>query len=192
MNVHSQEGGENMNLSSALHETAKTSANKPAYYFMGQPSTYAEIDSAITKFASGLEKLGVKQGDHIALLLGNSPHFVIGLYGALRLGATVIPVNPIYTADEIGYILNNGDVKLVVALDLAIPLAEKMHTLLPRIEHYIFCETKADSPVQSELEKLSVYPKMKTLTEVIASGELTFQGPVLEADEVAIILYTSG
>jgi long-chain acyl-CoA synthetase len=192
MNDYSFRGRGTMNLSAQLQETAKKFADKPAYYFMGHQSTYAELDGAIQKFASGLEKLGIKQGDHIALLLGNSPHFVISLYGALRLGVTVIPVNPIYTADEIGYILNNGDVKAVVALDLAIPLAEKMHTLLPRIEHYIFCETKADSPVQSELEKLSVYPKMKTLTEVIASGELTFQGPVLEADEVAIILYTSG
>src|SRR6476660_9248525 len=98
-----------MNLSTRLHETAKIFAEKPAYYFMGHSSTYEELDEAITKFSSGLEKLGIKQGDHIALLLGNSPHFVISLYGALRLGVTVIPVNPIYTADEIGYILNNGD-----------------------------------------------------------------------------------
>lgn len=59
-----------MNLSSQLHETAKRFAIRPAYHFMGQASTYAELDVAITKFASGLEKLGVKQGDHIALLLG--------------------------------------------------------------------------------------------------------------------------
>lgn len=44
---------------------------------MGQTCTYAELDAAITKFASGLKKLGVKKGDHIALLLGNSPHFVV-------------------------------------------------------------------------------------------------------------------
>ena len=126
-----------MNLSTKLHETARAYADKPAYYFMGQSSTYAELDVAITRFASGLEKLGIKQGDHIALLLGNSPHFVISLYGALRLGVTVIPINPIYTADEIGYILNNGDVKAVVALDLAIPLADQLHTFLPKIEHYV-------------------------------------------------------
>lgn len=103
-----------MNLSSQLHHTASMLGDKPAYFFMDKASTYAELDASVTKFASGLEKLGVKKGDHIALLLGNSPHFVISMYGALRLGATVIPINPIYTADEIGYILNNGDVKVVV------------------------------------------------------------------------------
>ncbi|MFJ7728054.1 fatty acid--CoA ligase family protein [Neobacillus sp. NPDC097160] len=181
-----------MNLSLQLHETAKTYAEKPAYYFMGQSSTYAELDEAITKFASGLEKLGIKQGDHVALLLGNSPHFVISLYGALRLGVTVIPVNPIYTADEIGYILNNGDVKVVVALDQALPLAEKMQPFLPKIEHYIFCETKPKSLADAEIEKLSVCPKMKSFSNVVTSGDLTFQGPGLKDDDVAIILYTSG
>ncbi|QCJ41696.1 fatty acid--CoA ligase family protein [Bacillus sp. S3] len=181
-----------MNLSAQFHKTAKIFAEKPAYYFMGQASTYAELDGAITKFASGLEKLGVRRGDHVALLLGNSPHFVISLYGALRLGATVIPINPIYTADEISYILNNGDVKAVVALDLAVPLVEKMHAFLPKIEHYVFCETKPDSLAPFEMENLSLYSKMKSFSEVVASGEITFRGPELEDDDTAIILYTSG
>ena len=178
-----------MNLSSQLHETAKNWADKPAYYFMGQASTYAELDTNITKFASGLEKLGVKKGDHIALLLGNSPHFVISLYGALRLGVTVIPINPIYTADEISYILNNGDVKVVVALDTAIPVAEKIHSLLPKVEQYVYCETGTR---QAELESLSVYPKLKSFTNVVDSGNLSYQGPELQDDDTAIILYTSG
>ncbi|MDR7001347.1 fatty acid--CoA ligase family protein [Neobacillus niacini] len=181
-----------MNLSSQLHETAKASASKPAYYFLDKVTTYAELDGAITKFASGLEKLGVKKGDHIALLLGNSPHFVISLYGALRLGATVIPINPIYTPDEIGYILTNGDVKTVIALDLAIPLAEKMHTQLPNVAHYVFCETGQSDFGQANIENLSVYPKLKSFTSVLASGDLSFQSPELNDDEVALILYTSG
>jgi long-chain acyl-CoA synthetase len=181
-----------MNLSSQLHETAKASAGKIAYHFMGTSSTYGELDGAITKFASGLEKLGVKQGDHIALLLGNSPHFVISLYGALRLGATVIPVNPIYTADEIGYILNNGDVKVVVGLDLMIPLAEKVHALLPKVEHYVICQTEQNGMAQPDVEGLTVYSKMKSFTEVVASGDIGFQGPEIHDDDTAIILYTSG
>ncbi|MCL6573308.1 MAG: fatty acid--CoA ligase family protein [Bacillus sp. (in: Bacteria)] len=181
-----------MNLSSRLHETAKRFASKPAYYFLGQECSYAELDGAITKFASGLEKLGVKQGDHIALLLGNTPHFVVSLYGALRLGVTVIPINPIYTADEIGYILNNGDVKVVVALDLAIPLVEKMHSVLPKIEQFVFCETKPNGLVQADMESLTAFPKMKTFTDIVAVGDVTFQGPELQDDDVAIILYTSG
>jgi long-chain acyl-CoA synthetase len=182
-----------MNLSKQLHLTASSSPQKIAYHFSGQSTTYQQLDGAVTKFASGLEKLGIKQGDHIALLLGNSPYFVIGLYGALRLGATVIPINPIYTPDEIGYILHNGDVKVVVALDLLLPMIEQMDALLPKVDNYIICETPKDGnePSQS-LENLSFYPKLKSFSTVLTSGELNFVDPELQDNDVAIILYTSG
>lgn len=181
-----------MNLSAQLHHTAGKLGDKPAYFFMDKASTYAELDAAVTKFASGLEKLGVKKGDHIALLLGNSPHFVISLYGALRLGATVIPVNPIYTADEIGYILHNGDVKVVVGLDLMLPLAEKMHHQMPKVEHFIICESGQSEGSEADLSKLTLGSKMKPFTHVVGSGELDFIGPEISDEEVAVILYTSG
>ncbi|EAR64014.1 acyl-CoA synthase [Bacillus sp. NRRL B-14911] len=134
-----------MNLSSQLHETAQKLGEKPAYYFMDKESTYAELDAAVTKFASGLEKLGIQKGDHVALLLGNSPFFIISLYGAMRLGATVIPINPIYTPDEIGYIVKNGDVKAIISLDLLVPMAEKMHGALPSVETILFVKLRKAS-----------------------------------------------
>jgi len=186
------EGGRKLNLSSRLRETAQNYFEKPAYIFQGNVSTYAELDGAVTKFANGLEKLGIKKGDHIALVLGNTPHFVIGFYGALRVGATVIPINPIYTPDEIGYIINNGDVRAVITLELLVPLFEKMNEHLPKVEHLIVCETSQGTNSGIDVTKLSIYPKLKSFTEVINSGELSFVGPSLEDEEVAVILYTSG
>lgn len=181
-----------MNVSSQLHVTARQFPMKPAYYFGEQSSSYAELDAAVTKFASGLTQLGVKKGDHVALLLGNSPYFVIGLYGALRAGATVIPINPIYTPDEIGYIINNGDVKTVIALDLLVPLAEKMQAHLPNVEHFIICDTPQGKESNIDISTLSIYPKMKPFTHIVGSGSLSFEEPELDDDDVAIILYTSG
>ena len=178
-----------MNLSEKLHQTALKKADKPAYYFMDQSTTYQELDAAVTKFADELHKLGVSKGDNIALLLGNSPHFIISLYGALRAGATVIPVNPIYTPDEIGYILNNGDVKAVVALDKLIPLLERMDPVLSSVQNYIICETQPDN---GDARHLTIYPKMKSFTEMLATGDLQFIGPELDPEDTAIILYTSG
>ncbi|WP_449539363.1 fatty acid--CoA ligase family protein [Ferdinandcohnia sp. Marseille-Q9671] len=181
-----------MNISTQLGETAKKYFSKPAYIFQDTSSTYAELDGAVTKFASGLEKLGVNKGDHIALVLGNTPHFVIGLYGALRLGATVLPINPIYTPDEIGYIINNGDVKAVITLDLLVPLFEKMIDRLPSVEHIIVCETPQGVNSGIDASKLSIYPKMKSFTSVVGEGDVTYVGPTIDDDDVAVILYTSG
>ncbi len=181
-----------MNLSSRLDEISKQFGSKTAYYFMDKGSTYGELNEAVNRFASGLEKLGVKKGDHVALILGNSPHFVIALYGALRLGAKIIPINPIYTPDEIGYIVKNGDVKVIVSLDLLVPLAEKMHNLLPNVEHYIVCESGDERAKGLDPTQLSVYSKLKSFTQLLTSGESGYNGPDLNEDDVAIILYTSG
>jgi long-chain acyl-CoA synthetase len=194
MSIHSinEQGGREMNLSLQLHQTASSLPQKSAFYFSEQVTTYQQLDVAVTKFASGLEKLGVKKGDHIALLLGNSPYFVIGMYGALRLGATVIPINPIYTADEIAYIINNGDVKVVIALDLLLPLIDKMNSLLPNVENYILCDTPKEDDQVLPIENLSAYQKLQSFTTILANGVLDFVEPELQDDDVAIILYTSG
>ncbi|MBM7659857.1 long-chain acyl-CoA synthetase [Bacillus mesophilus] len=182
-----------MNISKKLHENALQFGDKPAYYFLNTQSSYRELDAAVSKFADALTKMGVHKGDHVGLLLGNSPHFVIALYGALRAGATVIPINPIYTPEEIGYILNNGDVKVVVGLDLLIPLFEKMSAALPKVEQVIYCETpKQDDQEPLDITKLSVYPKLKSFTSFVGSGSHLFEAPELQEEDVAIILYTSG
>ncbi|CAM3653225.1 fatty acid--CoA ligase family protein [Mesobacillus zeae] len=177
-----------MNISVQLHNIAGRLGGKPAYYFMDQASTYAELDAAVTRFASGLEQLGIKKGDHIAVLLGNSPHFIISLYGALRLGATVIPINPVYTEDEISFILLNGDVKAVVCLDLMMPLAEKMQKHLPEVQQFIICESGQGGGSNAG----GMTDKMKAFADVVSIGSPNYEGPDLGEDDTAIILYTSG
>ncbi|MGM9924025.1 MAG: fatty acid--CoA ligase family protein [Bacillus sp. (in: firmicutes)] len=180
-----------MNLSSQLHQTALVNRDKIAYHFLDQKQTYGELDTAVTKFASGLKKLGIGKGDHVALITGNSPHYLIGFYGVLRAGATVIPINPIYTPDEIGFILLNGDVKAVITLDVLLPLVEGMDSRLPSVEHYIICET-GEYKGESDLSKLNVYPKLIGFMKLISKGSNDFAFPAIAEDDVAVILYTSG
>lgn len=178
-----------MNLSSQLSLSAKTYRDKPAFIFEGKETSYGELDVLINKFADSLQQLGVKKGDHLALVLGNSPYFVIALYGAMRAGATVIPVNPIYTPDEIGYILNNGDVKTIVTFDLLLPLIEKMNPALPGVEHIISCETPES---KLDASALSISTKLKSFTNLISSSVSEPVPVELDEEDVAVILYTSG
>src|SRR5699024_8060860 len=92
-----------MNLVSTVHETALKQPEKVAYHFMGKDTTYKQFDTQVAQLASSLDRLGVQKGDHVAFLLGNTPHFLIALYATMRLGATAVPINPIYTPDEISY-----------------------------------------------------------------------------------------
>src|SRR5713101_2805350 len=78
--------------------------------------TYAELDRRADRFAAGLQSLGVRKGDRVALLLPNCPQFVIAFYGALRAGAVVVPCNPLYTAPELRQQLADSGAETLVAL----------------------------------------------------------------------------
>lgn len=182
-----------MNLSSRLSQTVKEYGDKPAFIFEGTETSYSQLEEAINKFANRLRELGIKKGDHVAIILGNSPYFAISLYGALKVGATIIPVNPIYTPHEITYIINNGDVKAVVTLDLLIPLLENLHERIQMIEHIIVCETPLSENIEEpDITKLSIFHKMVSFTKLLSTSSSQFDGPVLEDEDVAVILYTSG
>lgn len=57
-------------------------------------STYAQLNAQADRFAAGLQSLGVKASDRVAVFLPNSPQFIIAFYGALKAGAVVVPTNP--------------------------------------------------------------------------------------------------
>ncbi|MEQ6377214.1 fatty acid--CoA ligase family protein [Bacillaceae bacterium S4-13-56] len=177
-----------MNLSSKLSQTAEQSGGKVALVFQGKETSYQELDIMISKFASSLKDMGYQQGDHVALVVGNTPHFVIGLYGALRLGLTVIPINPLYTPDELTYILKNGDAKGVITLDVLLPKFEAISQGLPDIMAYIVAETTPDA----KWDGMSISPKLKPFSQVVQEGSATNDFPQLKDDDTAVILYTSG
>lgn len=181
-----------MNLVSKVYETSKLQPEKSAYHFMGKDTSYAEFDQSVSMFATALQGLGVERGDHVAFLLGNTPHFLISLYATMRIGATAIPINPIYSPDEISYILHNSDAKVVIAVDPLLPLVEKATKGFPVIEQFIICEVSEDVGQRFAALPDTVKSKVKLFSSVIATGRPNVQPVAVEENETAIILYTSG
>ncbi|GGJ92064.1 long-chain-fatty-acid--CoA ligase [Lentibacillus kapialis] len=177
-----------MNITEQLTVTARKNRRKTAYIFQDQEISYLELEGAVTKFASRLQQLGYKKGDHIALVVGNSPYYIIGLYGALRMGAVVIPVNPLYTPHEMSYILRNGDVKAIITMDVLLEKFEPIADQLPDVQHYILC----NSGTESAHDKSPLAAKMKSFTQMVEEGSLGFDDPGTTDEDTALILYTSG
>lgn len=177
-----------MNLPQSIFERAINQPEKIAYHFLNESVSYEQFEQYVATFAGGLKDLGINKGDHIALLVGNTPHFLITLYASWRLGAVVVPINPTYTPNELSYIVQNSDAKLMVALDKLAPLISQKNVLFPNIENVIVCETEEDSIKQAmELEE-----KPYLFTELIKSSSPVNQLTSLAKDDNAIILYTSG
>jgi long-chain acyl-CoA synthetase len=104
-----------------LREAAKRWPERAALVFFNKRTSYAELDRAVDRFAHALRALGVEPGDRVSLHLPTSPAFVIGFMGALRAGAIVVPMNPLYMPRELADLFEQTSPKVSVTLDLLVP-----------------------------------------------------------------------
>ena len=177
-----------VNLIDSVHERALQQPERIAFEFLGKQTSYGEFDGAVARFAYALQEHGVKRGDHVALLVGNTPHFLVTMYAAWRIGAVVVPVNPIYTANEIAYIVQNSDATVMVALDQLFPLFQQRQVLFPKVETLIVCETDGASTKQcTQLEDRAYF-----FNDLMKMDGAVTELVDVDKDETAVILYTSG
>jgi long-chain acyl-CoA synthetase len=98
-----------------LEGAMKRYADKPAFRCFGQTLTYADTDHLSRAFAAYLQqKLGVRKGDRIAVMLPNIPAFPLAMMGIVRVGAVQVNVNPLYTPRELAHQLNDAGVEIIV------------------------------------------------------------------------------
>ncbi len=174
-----------MNLHQHLQQTALQVPEKPALYFAESEISFQQLDQQVTRFAAGLESMGVGKGDHIALLIGNCPQFIIGLYGAFRAGATVIPINPTFSRDELSYILQDGDVKAIITVSALTPLVKFISPNLPNLTSVIVIDQDVVTDLQNDFIDLWAF-------DFVYKDNPDFAAPVLDPHDCAVILYTSG
>jgi long-chain acyl-CoA synthetase len=101
-----------------FNESTEKWKDKTAAVFYGRKMSYKELRDQVDRFATALHDLGIKKGDKIALLLLNSPQFMIAYYGALKAGATLTTISPVYVGSEIKYQLEDSGARMIVCLDI--------------------------------------------------------------------------
>jgi len=110
-----------------LHEILRLAASevpdRPATAFLGAHLTFTQIKEQADKFATALARLGIKHGDRVGIMLPNCPQYVIATFAILRLGATVVNVNPIYTQREVLVVARDSGMSALVTLAELAPLA---------------------------------------------------------------------
>ncbi|GAA4038654.1 class I adenylate-forming enzyme family protein [Streptomyces shaanxiensis] len=184
---------------SLVHALRRAAAETPERVFLAYFDgrlTYREVDELSDSVAGHLAARGLERGDRVAVLLQNSPHFVLALLGAWKAGAVVVPVNPMYKSGEVTHVLRDGDVAALICSDRA-------------WESYLR-ETAADSPVRIVLtgceldfqtrndarvlsfERLPQADDTDDLTTVARAGHKAPQGRDLGPSDIALISYTSG
>jgi long-chain acyl-CoA synthetase len=107
--------------------------DRTAIIFYGRKISYRELRDHADRFATALHDLGVKKGDRVALLLLNSPQFVIAYFGALKAGATLTAISPVYVSPEIKHQLEDSEAKIIVCQDILYDNFERTGVKLDRV-----------------------------------------------------------
>lgn len=103
-----------LTLDAHLARAARIHSGRLALVEGGTRLSYAELADRVGRCAAGLARIGVGRGDVVTIILPNWWEAVVAIQAALRLGAVVNPVVPIYRGLEVGFILNQAAPKLVV------------------------------------------------------------------------------
>ena len=190
-------------LQALLDDAAESYPNATATIFFNAKRTYRSISEDAWRFANGLRRVGVKKGDRVALVLPNTPQFVVAFYGALRAGAVLVCCNPRYTAAELQHQLADAGATVVVVLSRLYPLvnAARPGTAVERV---IVTNIKEEMP--PVLRLLFTVAKEKkdghrqpfagdagalAFREVLAARPEPFDAGV-RADDLALLQYTGG
>lgn len=107
--------------------------NKTALIFYGRKISYHELRDHTDRFAAALHDLGVRKGDRVALLLLNSPQFIIAYFGALKAGAILTAISPVYVSPEIKHQIEDSGAKTIICQDILYDHVEKAEVDLDRI-----------------------------------------------------------
>ncbi len=140
--------------------------------------TYSEYNRLVNRYANGLQNLGVKPGDHVAVWMYNSIELTALMFAITKAGATAVPLNFRYTAQDAAYVIDQSDAVAVAAGPEFTDLLAKIRQELPKVRSYIL---SAGSLGEGSLS-------------LEALQQASDREPIHPVDmlDPAIILYTSG
>jgi len=104
-----------MNIFDALEHGRSYFPDKEAILFGGDAITYRDLHERACRLSSALKEIAdLRQGDRVALFLPNRPEFILSYYAAVRLGAIAVSLNVMLKRDEVKFILNDSEAKILI------------------------------------------------------------------------------
>ncbi|HTA05669.1 MAG TPA: AMP-dependent synthetase/ligase [Solirubrobacteraceae bacterium] len=144
--------------------------------------TWGELLERVDALAGGLAKLGVQRGQTVALMLSNRPEFHLCDLAAMMLGATPFSIYNTYSPEQIEYLLNDAEAKVLICEQQYLPQVLQARAGAPALEHLIVIDGEAPEGALS-------------LADVEGSGpDFDVEASVaqLQGSDVLTLIYTSG
>ncbi len=176
-----------MNHTHLLHQlilaSAERDADAPALSFGAEHRSYAQLAADIRAFAAGLRQLGMERSERVGIYLDKRIETVVGMFGTTAAGGVFVPVNPILKAEQVGYILQDCNVRVLLTSPERFSALAGVLGSCHDLRHVVLTGAPAELP---SLPGASVHRLGDLLTAPATPGHR-----VIDAD-MAAILYTSG
>lgn len=145
--------------------------------------TYRDLDERTDAVACYLLEKGLRKGDAVAMMMGNSPQFFYTLLGAQKIGAIGVPISCWWQAPEVAFLVNDCKPRIIVLDPEYSGIVDEIRDRIPSVAQVLVND---DSPLDAD-------PPVQSLQEIIRR----FAGTTPEAEppeigDVASIMYTSG
>ena len=179
--------------------------DRPALDFLGRVTHYRTVSEQVERVAGALAELGVGPGDNVALVMPNCPQNVVAFLAVLRLGATVVEHNPLYTAAELAAPFADHGARVAVVWDKVVPVVESLRGSCA-LEHVVAVDMTRELPPLKRLALKLPIAKARASRDALTGpapdaiawhtllrhAPLDPAHPRPVADDVALMLYTSG
>jgi long-chain acyl-CoA synthetase len=187
-------------LSQMLERAARRWPKRTAYVYFGVRISYGEFLDQVNRAAAGLQTLGVRRGDRVALMMPNRPQFPIAYFGALRAGAVVTATSPIYTARETSHQWHDAGANVAIVDRKLAHTVDAVRAGCPELKHVVLTVDREYAPAGYQILKRQLQNQARLIPQpgkpiawidLLRLGRRPKSVPTKPAD-VACLQYTGG
>lgn len=169
-----------MNLRELVEKQAETYKERVFLYWKDITISYSQLNKYSNKVANFLYELGIRKGDKVCVYLPNMPEYVYLYLGIPKIGAITGPVNSLFKAREVQFVMGHSEAKVIVTIPKLMEIINEIKSNLPNLKHVVVIGDSVEST-------LNFWELMERSSEN-SPPEVKID----EKEDPAAILYTSG
>lgn len=170
-----------------FNEWADKNPDKPYLIWGEQQLSYRQANSIARKIADAIIQLGYQKGDRIALMSTNLPEYVLLLQACYKIGAGIVPTNPMYTIPELTHQFKDSQCLIVFVEDrFAAKVLEIIKAGNTAIKFMVVIPTTAGAELPGNDSRILYYP------ELVAKGQDKEPDIPVSSSDLAMLQYTGG
>ncbi len=165
-----------MNTTDFLQIATAICPDRDCVIFEGRRITFAQVNDRVNQLARGLARLGLQKGDRIGIVSVNRNQFIEAYFATAKLGGIFVPLNYRAKAEELAYMIDCAEIKLLFVDERYVDLVGSIRTEVPKLVHVVPLEGEGEGSFES-----------------LIRGESIEEPPTdIADDDTTILLFTSG